>query len=509
GRGPGGPRGTRGGATRARPRPPARRRRDHGRRLGAGRPARALQARRRAPRRQAHGAAALRRPEPERLGDVVLAAERRRSGAPLPRARHLGRRGRRRPRALRGRRRDRVPPGGVVPPRHGARGRRRRGGQGARGRRPPRPGQRRVREGRRPPPGAARGLRPRRRRPATRRALRRGARGARRGELPAPRLRLLRPRDVGPRRGRPARPGPAPEAGPAVRPVPAHPPRRAAVPARAGRPSRRYAPLMLAKRIVPCLDVHAGRVTRGQQFGRAERGELLDVGDPVALATVYDRQGADELVFYDITATAEGRGAILDVLAQVAERCFMPITAGGGVRTLDDFRALTLAGADKVSLNSGALAAPALITAAAERFGSQAVVLSADYRRSESGWEVYAAGGRRATGLDLLEWVVRGQELGAGEVVLNSIDADGMGSGFDLDAVRAVAAAVDVPVVASGGAGRAEDLRDVLLLGGADAALAAGIFHRGETTVGEVKRVCLEAGLAVRPPEGVMAEDAA
>ncbi len=266
---------------------------------------------------------------------------------------------------------------------------------------------------------------------------------------------------------------------------------------------------MLAKRIVPCLDVHAGRVTRGQQFGRAERGELLDVGDPVALATVYDRQGADELVFYDITATAEGRGAILDVLAQVAERCFMPITAGGGVRTLDDFRALTLAGADKVSLNSGALAAPALITAAAERFGSQAVVLSADYRRSESGWEVYAAGGRRATGLDLLEWVVRGQKLGAGEVVLNSIDADGMGSGFDLDAVRAVAAAVDVPVVASGGAGRAEDLRDVLLLGGADAALAAGIFHRGETTVGEVKRVCLEAGLAVRPPEGVMAEDAA
>lgn len=257
---------------------------------------------------------------------------------------------------------------------------------------------------------------------------------------------------------------------------------------------------MLAKRIIPCLDVHAGRVTRGKQFGRAELGELLDVGDPVALAEAYDRQGADELVFYDITATAEGRGAMLDVLTQVAERCFMPITAGGGVRTLDDVRALTLAGADKVSINSGALADPDLLRAAADRFGSQAVVLSVDFRRTGNGWEVYAAGGRRGTGLDLLEWVVRGQELGAGEVVLNSIDADGMGTGYDLDAVRAVAAEVDVPVVASGGAGRPEDLRDVLLLAGADAALAAGIFHRGETTVAEVKRVCLEAGLAVRPP---------
>ncbi|HLV11983.1 MAG TPA: imidazole glycerol phosphate synthase subunit HisF [Trueperaceae bacterium] len=258
---------------------------------------------------------------------------------------------------------------------------------------------------------------------------------------------------------------------------------------------------MLAKRIIPCLDVHAGRVTRGQQFGRAERGELADVGDPVALAEAYDRQGADELVFYDITATAEGRGAILDVLTQVAERCFMPLTAGGGVRSLDDVRALTLAGADKVSINSGALADPDLIRAAADRFGSQAIVLSVDFRRAPGGWEVYAAGGRRGTGLDLIAWVVRGQRAGAGEVVLNSIDADGMGTGFDLDAVRAVAAEVDVPVVASGGAGRPEDMRDVLLLAGADAALAAGIFHRGEATVADVKRVCLEAGLAVRPPE--------
>lgn len=263
---------------------------------------------------------------------------------------------------------------------------------------------------------------------------------------------------------------------------------------------------MLAKRIIPCLDVHAGRVTRGQQFGRAEHGELRDVGDPVALAEEYDRQGADELVFYDITATAEGRGAMLEVLTRVAERCFMPITAGGGVRTLDDVRALTLAGADKVSINSGALADPGLIRAAADRYGSQAVVLSVDFRRKESGWEVFAAGGRRGTGLDLLDWVVRGQQAGAGEVVLNSIDADGMGTGYDLEAVRAVSAEVDVPVVASGGAGKPEDLRDVLLLAGADAALAAGIFHRGETTVAEVKRVCLEAGLAVRPPEEV--EDA-
>lgn len=261
---------------------------------------------------------------------------------------------------------------------------------------------------------------------------------------------------------------------------------------------------VLAKRIIPCLDVHDGRVTRGQQFGRAELGELTDVGDPVALAVEYDRQGADELVFYDITATAEGRGAILDVLTQVAERCFMPLTAGGGVRTIEDVRALSLAGADKVSINSGALADPELIRRAADLFGSQAVVLSVDYRARGGVWEVFAAGGRKSTGLDLLAWVAQGQALGAGEVVLNSIEADGMGSGYDLEAVRAVAAEVDVPVVASGGAASPEDMRDVLLLAGADAALAAGIFHRGETTVMEVKRVCLEAGLAIRPPEEVV-----
>lgn len=258
---------------------------------------------------------------------------------------------------------------------------------------------------------------------------------------------------------------------------------------------------MLARRIIPCLDVHDGRTTRGQQFGRAELGELSDVGDPVELAVRYDEQGADELVFYDITATAHGRGAMLDVITRVAERCFMPLTVGGGVRSLDDVRALTLAGADKVSINSGAVADPELLTRAAEHFGSQAVVLSVDVkRRPGGGWDVYAAGGRRHTGLDMLEWVERGAALGAGEVVLNSIDADGMTTGYDLAAIRAVARAVDVPVVASGGAGSAEDMRDALLVGEADAALAAGVFHRGELTVQQVKSVCLAAGLPIRPP---------
>lgn len=258
---------------------------------------------------------------------------------------------------------------------------------------------------------------------------------------------------------------------------------------------------VLAKRIIPCLDVHDGRVTRGQQFGRAEHGELADVGDPVELAKRYDAQGADELVLYDITATSEGRSAILEVAARVAERCFMPLTIGGGVRSIEDVRALTLAGADKVSINSAAVANPALLTEAAERFGSQAVVLSIDVKRRPegNGWEVFVAGGRRATGLDLVAWAVTGQRLGAGEIVLNSIDADGMKTGYDIAATRAVVRAVDVPVVASGGAGNAEHMRDVLLHAGADAALAAGIFHRGELSVADVKRVCAAAGLPIRP----------
>ena len=202
---------------------------------------------------------------------------------------------------------------------------------------------------------------------------------------------------------------------------------------------------MLARRIIPCLDVHDGRTTRGQQFGRAELGELRDVGDPVELAVRYDAQGADELVFYDITATADGRGAMLDVITRVAERCFMPLTVGGGVRSLDDVRALTLAGADKVSINSGAITDPHLLARAADHFGSQAVVLSLDVKRTPvGGWAVYAAGGRNETGLEMVAWAEQGAALGAGEIVLNSIDADGMTTGYDIDAIRLVARAVDV-----------------------------------------------------------------
>ena len=256
---------------------------------------------------------------------------------------------------------------------------------------------------------------------------------------------------------------------------------------------------MLAKRVIPCLDVHDGRTTRGQQFGKAELGELTDVGDPVELALRYDRQGADELVFYDITATAHGRASMLDVATRVAERCFMPLTIGGGVKTLADFRALFDAGADKVSINSGAVHDPEVVRAAAEHYGSQAVVLSIDARRrAGGGWDVYVAGGRRATGLDLIAWAERGQALGAGEIVLNSIDADGMTTGYDLAATAAVARSVDIPVIASGGAGNAEHMRAVLQEAGADAALAAGIFHRGETSVPEVKRYLAEHGVHVR-----------
>ena len=261
-----------------------------------------------------------------------------------------------------------------------------------------------------------------------------------------------------------------------------------------------YAADMLAKRIIPCLDVHDGRTTRGQQFGRAEAGELRDVGDPVDLAIRYDAQGADELVFYDITATAHGRSAMLDVATRVAERCFMPLTVGGGVRAFEDVRALFLAGADKVSINSGAVADPTLLRRASEHFGAQAVVLSVDAKKrlDGSGWQVFVAGGRKPTGLDLEEWVVRGQELGAGEIVLNSIDADGMQTGYDVAATRLVARSVDVPVVASGGAGTAQHMVEVLEQGEADAALAAGMFHSGRTTVEAVKRELAAAGVHVR-----------
>lgn len=267
---------------------------------------------------------------------------------------------------------------------------------------------------------------------------------------------------------------------------------------------------MLAKRVIPCLDVHGGHVTRGQQFGRAEAGELRNVGDPVALAVEYDRQGADELVFFDITASAHGRATMVEVIEEVAAQCFMPLTVGGGVRSVEDMRLMLQAGADKVSINSAALADPNLISEGAVRFGSQCVVVSIDSRKVGRGvWEVYSHGGRRATGLEVTAWARRAVWLGAGEIVLNSIDADGTKSGYDLGITRRVAEAVSVPVVASGGAGKLEHLADVLLQGRADAVLAASIFHFGEFTVEQVKQHLAEAGIPVRLLNPSVADPAA
>lgn len=252
---------------------------------------------------------------------------------------------------------------------------------------------------------------------------------------------------------------------------------------------------MLTRRIIPCLDVAGGRVIRGVRFS-ADRV----VGDPVELAAEYNRQGADELVFYDITASAEERGLIYAVLERVADEVFIPLTVGGGVRTGDDIRALLRAGADKVSVNTQAVLNPGLIAEGAERFGSQCIVLSMDVRRNvEHGYyEVVTHGGRRPTGLDALAWAARGVELGAGEVVVNSIDADGTRQGYEITLTSQVAHAVPVPVVASGGAGSLEDIYRALADGHADAALAASIFHFGEQTVADAKRYLAERQVPVR-----------
>ena len=256
---------------------------------------------------------------------------------------------------------------------------------------------------------------------------------------------------------------------------------------------------MLAKRVIPCLDVHDGHVTRGVQFGKAEAGELRNVGDPVELASRYNEQGADEMVFFDITASAHGRKTMTDVIERVAEQCFMPLTVGGGIRAVDDMQAMLRAGADKVSINSAALADPELIRAGAEKFGSQCIVVSIDAKRvAADRWEVFSHGGRKATGLQAVEWAGRAVELGAGEIVLNSIDADGTKAGFDLVITRRVSESVGVPVVASGGAGKLEHLAAVLLDGRADAVLAAGIFHSGEFTVPEVKQFLAKQNIPVR-----------
>ncbi len=256
---------------------------------------------------------------------------------------------------------------------------------------------------------------------------------------------------------------------------------------------------MLAKRVIPCLDVHDGQVTRGVQFGRAEAGELRNVGDPVELALRYNDQAADEMVFFDITASAQGRKTMTDVIERVAEKCFMPLTVGGGIRAVDDMQTMLRAGADKVSINSAALADPELIRAGAEKFGSQCIVVSIDTKRvAPERWEVFSHGGRRPTGRDAVEWAQAAVGLGAGEIVLNSIDADGTKAGFDLVITRRVSECVGVPVVASGGAGKLEHLAAVLIEGRADAVLAAGIFHSGQYTVPQAKQFLAKSNIPVR-----------
>jgi cyclase len=256
---------------------------------------------------------------------------------------------------------------------------------------------------------------------------------------------------------------------------------------------------VIAKRVIPCLDVHDGKVTRGVKFGVAEAGGLRNVGDPVELALRYNEQGADEMVFFDITATAHGRATMVDVIERAADQCFMPLTVGGGLRSVDDMYAMLRAGADKISINSAALANPDLIRAGAEKFGSQCIVVSIDAKQtSPDRWEVFSHGGRKATGLDAVEWAQRAVSLGGGEIVLNSIDADGTKAGFDLVITRRISESVGVPVVASGGAGKLEHLAEVLLEGKADAVLAASIFHFGELTVGEVKQFLAIRGIPMR-----------
>lgn len=252
---------------------------------------------------------------------------------------------------------------------------------------------------------------------------------------------------------------------------------------------------MRAVRVIPCLDVDGGRVVKGVNFQN-----LRDAGDPVELAARYDREGADELVFYDITASSAERRTMVDVVARTAEQVFIPLTVGGGVRTLDDARHLLRVGADKVSVNSAAVGRPELIDEIAAIFGSQCVVLGMDVRRSGTGFEVFTHGGRTATGIDALGWAVEAERRGAGEIVLNSMDRDGTREGFDLELTRAVADSVGIPVVASGGVGNLGHLVEGALAGGAEAVLAASIFHYGEATIAEAKEAMMAAGVAVRPP---------
>jgi len=252
---------------------------------------------------------------------------------------------------------------------------------------------------------------------------------------------------------------------------------------------------MLARRIVPCLDIKDGRVVKGVNFVN-----LRDAGDPVEQAQIYDRMGADELVFLDISATPEGRKTTADMVRAVADQVFLPLTVGGGIDSAEDIRRILLAGADKVSINSAAVHRPELMSEGAERFGSQCIVLAIDVKRRKGRWEVYVNGGRTATGMEAVEWAQRGTSLGAGEILLTSMDADGTMQGYDLELTRAVAEAVQVPVIASGGAGRLEHFASVLDQGKADAALAATLFHDKMLTLAQVKRYLVSHGIPVRPP---------
>jgi len=260
---------------------------------------------------------------------------------------------------------------------------------------------------------------------------------------------------------------------------------------------------VLAKRIIPCLDVDRGRVVKGTKFLN-----LRDAGDPVECAKEYDRQGADELVFLDITASHEERATMIDVVMRTASECFMPLTVGGGIRTVDDIRAMLKAGADKTSVNTAAVQNPDLVRAGAERFGSQCIVVAIDAKRianpqsairdSQLRWEVYTHGGRKPMGIDAIEWAKRVEALGAGEILLTSMDADGTKRGYDIELNRAVSEAVRIPVIASGGAGTLEHMAEVLTKGKADAVLAASVFHFGEYKVTDVKRFLRDKGICVR-----------
>ena len=252
---------------------------------------------------------------------------------------------------------------------------------------------------------------------------------------------------------------------------------------------------MHTKRIIPCLDVNGGRVVKGVNFVN-----LQDAGDPVEIARAYDRAGADELVFLDITASCDARDTVVDMVRKVAETVFIPFTVGGGIRTVDDFRTILREGADKISVNSAAIARPELISEAADKFGSQCVVVAIDVKRRPdgSGWNVYRSGGRIDTGLDAVEWAKKAESLGAGEILLTSMDGDGTKAGYDLEVTRVIAESVSIPVIASGGAGTLKDFKDAFTEGKADAALAASLFHYKELEIREVKEYLRTEGISVR-----------